>query len=386
VSDSELNSIIVINPGSTSTKLAVYSYRSNSHKDKTDIEPSEILKESSSVTIENRAPVKNPGEDLEVRKALVRDFLEKVGKDIGKVTAVAARGGLLKPLKGGVYRVNQDMIDDLVSCRYGSHASNLGGPVAAAIADEYGVEAYIAYPVVVDEMDDIARYTGIPEIRRKSIFHALNHKSVAGKVAKKLGLRYENAILIVAHLGGGITIGIHVKGKVVDVNNGLDGDGPFSIERAGTVPTGDFLRMCMGGRYTYREMYKKIVGEGGIFAYLGTKDARRIERVLNDKRKADQGDIGTEKERVAELIRAWAYQVAKNICSLSSYTCGKVDAIIITGGLANFSYFVDEIIERVKFLAEVVVVPGEDEMRALAEYTLRALWGLEKIYDYRSER
>lgn len=375
-----MNRIIVINPGSTSTKLSVFSIL----KDSLQFLESDLY-EVASVHVKNEKTTGIFLEDLKIRRKRVSKFIKDNKSKINKVEVVVGRGGLLKPLKGGVYRVNDDMINDLLSCRYGTHASNMGAILAKEAADLYRVEAFIAYPVVVDEMDDLVRYTGFPEIQRKSIFHALNQKSVARRVAEKLGKDYKDLNIIVAHLGGGITIGLHAKGEVVDVNNGLDGDGPFSIERAGSVPPGDLIKICFSGNYTYEELYSKLVSKGGIFAYLGTKDANLLENILSDKKDYEQSDSSLTKENVKSVIDACIYQVSKNICSLACYTCGQVDAIALTGGLAYFSYFVQEIERRVSFLGKVFISPGEDEMRALCENVFLAIKGKEKIYDYRSE-
>lgn len=375
-------SIIAINPGSTSTKLAICSVSENFRKqacfDYHEVEKVDIINKNMSGIFQ---------EELKERRKLVKDFIKSNSEKIGKVIAVTARGGLLKPLKGGVYRVNKAMIDDLVSCRYGTHASNMGAPLAQEIADLYNVKAYIAYPVVVDEMDDIARYTGIPEIKRRSYFHALNQKTVAKMISEELEKNYEDLVLIIAHLGGGITVGLHAYGRVVDVNNGLDGDGPFSIERAGGIPAGDLVRLCFCGRYTYEDIYEKIVQKGGIYAYLGTKDAVLLEDIILEKAGSYRAiNPSFSKKKIKEVIDAWIYQVSKSICALACYTCGKVDAVILTGGLAKFDYFVQEIKRRVSFLTKIYIVPGEEEMRGLCTCVFAALCGIEKIFLYRSER
>lgn len=373
--------IIVINPGSTSTKLSLFSIP----EDSLSLSSSFELEEMRKVHLDIGGEKREYHEDIKERRKTIEEFIKKNESIIEKVIAVAGRGGLLRPLKGGVYRVNECMIEDLVSCKYGRHASNMGAPLAYEIARLYDVDAFIAYPVVVDEMDAIARYTGIPEVRRKSIFHALNQKSVARAVANQMGRDYKDLNMIVTHLGGGISVGLHVGGRVVDVNNALDGDGPFSIERAGSVPSADLMKLCFSGRHTYDELYAELVGKGGIFAHLGTKDARFLEDILLDK-PIQNGEKSTiPKEKVKEVIDACIYQVAKQICALACYTCGKLDAVVLTGGLARFRYFVEEIKRRVSFLSRVYIFPGEDEMRALAEGVVLALQGREKIYEYGSE-
>jgi len=375
-----MNNIIVVNPGSTSTKLAIYSFVNNI-SDRSTIECNKIDMEE----INNENPAADFLEDLRERHKKAINFMKKNSEKLGTVIAVAGRGGLLKPSKGGVYRVNDEMIDDLVSCRYGTHASNMGAPIAYEIAGLYNVDAFIACPVTLDEMDDIARYTGIPEIQRKSYFHALNQKSVAKKVSIELGMEYGHVNLIVAHLGGGITVGLHVRGKVVDVNNGLDGDGPFSVERSGSIPSGDLVKLCYSNRYSYKAMYKKIVGEGGIFAHLGTKDAFFIKKIMSDETVQYHIKTALTKDKVKRVIDACIYQVSKSICALACYTCGKIDGVVLTGGLARFEYFVQEIKRRVSFISKVFIIPGEEEMKALCESVVFALQGIEKIYEYRSE-
>lgn len=376
-----MKSIFVINPGSTSTRLAVFSF------DDEQVDPSRLeYKEIERIDLASRDANRGFMDDLDNRWKIVSGFLKKVDKKIGQSVAAVGRGGILKPLKGGVYRVNDEMIDDLVSCRYGIHASNMGAPLARYVAARYNIDAYIAYPVSVDELDDIARYTGMPEIKRRSYFHALNQKTVARRVCRDMGKAYEKVNLIVAHLGGGISVGLHVCGQVVDVNNALDGDGPFSIERAGGIPAGDLMRMCFSKRYTYGEMYERVVGKGGIYSYLGTKDARILDSIISGKITDHENKTEIKREVVKKVIDACIYQVAKNICALASYTCGEIDGIILTGGLAHFHYFVTEIEKRVLFLSKVFILPGEEEMKALCESVLRAKYGIEKIYEYRSER
>src|SRR5699024_5574800 len=268
------------------------------------------------------------------------------------------------------------MLEDLRSETYGKHVSNLGGLIAYEIACGLNISAYIVDPVVVDELDDIARYSGVPEIPRKSIFHALNQKFVARKAADELNKTYDDLSLIVAHMGEGITIGIHHKGKVVDVNNGLHGDGPFSPARAGTVPAGDLVSLCYSGKYYMNEVMKKLVSQGGLKAYLHTNDTREIEnRIKQDEKKA------------RETYEAMAYQIAKEIGSMSMVCMGEIHAILLTGGLACSKTFVEMISKRVDWIADTLVYPGENELQALAEGTLRVLRHKEKpkIYTKRSD-
>ncbi|WDU83484.1 butyrate kinase [Caloramator sp. Dgby_cultured_2] len=352
--------MLVINPGSTSTKIAVFD----------DLNPVfvETLRHSS----EELAPYNTIFEQYEFRKNVILSALKEKNVPIESLNAVVGRGGLLKPIEGGTYNVNEKMIEDLKIGVQGQHASNLGGVIAYEIAKSVNIPAFIVDPVVVDEMDEIARISGMPEIQRKSIFHALNQKAVAKRYAKEHEKKYEELNLIVAHLGGGISVGAHRKGRVVDVNNALDGEGPFSPERTGSLPVGDLVKLCFSGKYTLDEIKKKITGKGGLMAYFGTNDARDVEKMMNEGNKE------------AELVyKAMAYQVAKEIGMCATVLKGEVDAIILTGGLAYGKTFVEWIKERISFIAPVVVYPGEDEMLALAEGGLRVLRGEEIAKEYK---
>lgn len=275
------------------------------------------------------------------------------------------RGGLLKPVQSGVYAVNEQMIEDLKNCTYGEHASNLGGLIASDIARSLpDAKAYIANPVVVDEMSDLAKLSGHPLLPRRSIFHALNQKAVARDHAKQILKKYEDLNLIVVHLGGGITVGAHNKGRVKDVNQGLDGDGPYSPERSGTLPVGDLVKLCYSGKYSLPEIMKMIVGKGGLVAYLGTNSAQDVEQMAAD------GD-----EYAKLIFDGMAYQVSKEIGAMAAVLSFDVDGILITGGIAHGKYFVNQIISYVHRLAPVHVYPGEDEMKALAMNGYRILRG-----------
>ncbi|CAM3798672.1 butyrate kinase [Mesobacillus zeae] len=351
--------ILVINPGSTSTKIGVF-----------DNEFSVFEK-----TIRHDAGTINSYEKIidqyEFRKKTILETLDEEGINISRLSAVCGRGGLLHPIEGGTYDVNANMLDDLQAGFAGQHASNLGGILAYEIAAGLNIPAFIVDPVVVDELEPIARISGFSLIERKSIFHALNQKAVARRVSKELGKKYEELNLIVAHLGGGITVGAHRKGRVVDVNNGLHGDGPFSPERAGTVPAGDLVGLCYSGEYYRDEIMKKLVGKGGLVGYLGTNDAIQVEQMI------ENGD-----EKASLVYSAMAYQTAKEISSSSAVLFGKVDAIILTGGLAYGKGFVNDISERVNWIADVIVHPGENELQALAEGSLRVLRGEEEVKIY----
>ncbi|HPA55915.1 MAG TPA: butyrate kinase [bacterium] len=353
--------ILAINPGSTSTKIAVFE------------DTKEIMTQNIKHSTEELKDFSHIFEQFDFRKSVIIDELNKKGFDISSFDAVVGRGGLLNPLPGGVYKVNQKMIDELKEAKMGDHASNLGAPIAMEIAKAAGEQtcAYIVDPVVVDEMDDIARISGMPEISRISIFHALNQKAVGRKYAREKNKKYEELNLIIAHLGGGISVGAHKKGKVVDVNNALNGEGPFSPERSGGIPSGQLTKLCFSGKFTSAEIHKKIKGEGGLVAYLGTNNAYEVEK------RVAAGD------KHAELIyRAMAYQISKEIGLLATVLKGEVDAIILTGGVAYDKGFVTWIKEHVSFIAEVVVYPGEDEMTALAEGCYYGIKGEITVRDY----
>ena len=345
--------ILAINPGSTSTKIAVYEgeipvfLKNIKHS-------TEELEQFDKIT-----------DQFQFRKNLILTQLEEAEIPLSEIQIVVGRGGLLKPIESGVYEVNGPMVHDLRNSPLGEHASNLGGLIADDIARSLNdAKAYIANPVVVDEMDDIARFAGHPKFKRISIFHALNQKAVAREHAKSIMKTYEELNLIVVHLGGGITVGAHHKGRVIDVNQGLDGEGPFSPERSGTLPVGDLVRLCFRGGYSQKQIMKMIKGEGGMAAYLGTNSAYDVEK------RAASGD-GEAKQ----VLEAMAYQVAKEVGAMGTVLRGDVDGILITGGVANSKWFVNLIVERVHKIAPTHVYPGEDEMRALAFNGLRVLRG-----------
>ncbi len=347
--------VLVINPGSTSTKIGVFDNdicifeKSIRHKP-------EDLKEFMFII-----------DQYDYRKNIILEELDYEGINISKLHAVCGRGGLLRPIEGGTYEVNEAMIHDLRTGYNGEHASNLGGIIAQEIASGLNIPAYIVDPVVVDELEEVARFSGVPDIPRKSIFHALNQKAVARRAAYDLHRSYDEISLIVTHMGGGITVGGHKHGKVIDVNNGLHGDGPFSPERAGTVPAGDLVSLCFSGQYYRDEIMKKLVGQGGLMAYLQTNDALEVEKRISS------GD-----QSAKQVYEAMAYQIAKEIGSMSAVLQGKVDAIVLTGGLAYGKKFVEMITERVNWIADTVVYPGENELQALNEGVLRVLRQEEK--------
>ncbi|WP_370569615.1 butyrate kinase [Sporosarcina sp. BP05] len=351
--------ILVINPGSTSTKIGVFEGES------------QLMESTLRHSSEEIAQYPSIIDQYSFRKKAILQSLEKEGINISTLSAICGRGGLLRPIEGGTYSVNEAMIQDLKTGYSGQHASNLGGIIAHEIASSLNLPAFIVDPVVVDELAPIARISGFSSINRKSIFHALNQKAVARRYAKQVGKKYDTLRLIVTHMGGGITVGVHEFGKVIDVNNGLHGDGPFSPERAGTVPAGELVELCFSGEYFRHEVMKKLVGQGGLVGYLGTNDAVRVEQRIED------GD-----ENAKLVYEAMAYQVAKEIGSAAAVLHGQVDAIILTGGLAYGKGFVKDITSRIDWISDIVVYAGEDELQALAEGALRVLTGEEiaKIY------
>ncbi|MDF2556429.1 MAG: butyrate kinase [Bacillales bacterium] len=351
--------ILTINPGSTSTKVAVFD-NENIVFQKTIRHKVEELKRFKQITHQNKFRMKT-----------IMDALQEGSISVTSLSAVSARGGLVRPIPSGTYEINELMIEDLQHSPSGEHASNLGGLLADEIGKTNFIPAFIVDPVVVDEMEPIARISGSPLFERESIFHALNQKSVARQVAKELHRNYEELNLIVAHLGGGISVGSHLKGRIVDVNDALQGEGPFSPERSGTVPFGALIDLCFSGSFTKEDIYKMLIGEGGMVGYLGTNDCVKVERMIKD------GD------EFAKLVySAMAYQIAKEIGSASAVLSGKIDGIIITGGLAYGKEFVDSILDRISWIAPCYVRPGENEMLALAEGALRVLRGEERAKDY----
>lgn len=351
--------ILSINPGSTSTKIAVF-------EDKKPLFV-ETLRHSTS----ELSQYKNIIDQLKFRTESILNMLQIKGYSLPKIDAVVGRGGLLKPIGSGTYVVNDTMVEDLKKAERGEHASNLGGIIAYTLAKKYGIPAFIVDPVVVDELDDVARITGMPEIEKSSIFHALNQKAIARRLSSDLHKKYEETNLIIAHLGGGISIGAHRCGRVVDVNDALNGEGPFSPERSGGLPVLDLAKLCYSGKYTFDDMKKKLIGHGGMTAHLGTNDVREVYRMI------ENGD-----KRAELILDAMAYQTAKEIGAMAAVLCGKVDAIGITGGIAYNEDFVKRIKDRVKFIAPIYVYPGEDEMLALAEGAYRVLCGEEKAKVY----
>lgn len=346
--------ILVVNPGSTSTKMAVFE----------DEMP--VLLRNIVHSPEQLAPFNDVLDQKDFRRSLVLAELQRSAIPV-EFDAVIGRGGLVKPLEGGVYEINDLMVRDTISgIALHSHACNLGCLIAREIAAGIpGCRSFIADPGVVDELNDYARISGSPLMNRICIWHALNQRAIARRYADEIGREYENLNLIVCHMGGGISIAAHEHGKAVDANNALDGEGPFSPERAGSLPASDLIRLCFSGRYTEKQLLKRVAGEAGLNAHLGTNDVREILRRIED-----------ENDSHARLILdAMIYHVAKHIAAEAAVLCGNVDAILLTGGLARSEYIVSRLRRRIGFLAPVRCFPGEDEMGALAQNALAVLTG-----------
>jgi len=353
--------LFIINPGSTSTKVALF------ENDK------EIWSETQRYDAEVINKFENIGSQEEFRFNEISKILKEKEVSPLEFDAVVGRGGLLHPIKGGTYDINTKMIEELLSSQNGEHASNLGAPLAARFAVTVGskARAFIVDPVVVDELVDEARISGLPEISRRSILHALNQKAVARRAAAKMGKNVQDCNFIVAHMGGGVSVGAHENGRVIDVNNALDGEGPMSPERSGALPTGKLVSLCFSGKYTQREIEKKLVGNGGLVAHLGTNDLREVEKRI------ENGDSHSEL-----IFNALCLQISKEIGSCAAVLKGKTDKILLTGGLAYSNKLCGEIAKRVSFIAPIEIFPGEDEMQALAEGALRVLEGKEPAQVY----
>ena len=350
---------LIINPGSTSTKIGVF-------EDETL-----LFEETLRHSTEEIAQYASIVDQKDFRKKIITDLLKEKDFDIKSLGMVVGRGGMLKPIPGGTYAVTDDLLEDLKIGKQGQHASNLGGILAREIADEIGVPSYIVDPVVVDELAPVARYSGVKELPRTSVFHALNQKAVAKRYAKEAGKAYDSMNLIVVHMGGGVSVGAHEKGKVIDVFNALDGDGAFSPERAGAVPSGALIKMCFSGEYTEKEVYSKIVGKGGFNSYLGTNDMRNVIKMIEE---------GNEEAKT--MFDAFIFQVTKDIGSMACVLNGKVDQIIVTGGIAYNAKVIENLKEKAGWIAPFTVYPGEDELLALVQGGLRVLNGEEKAMEY----
>lgn len=352
--------ILAINPGSTSTKIALFD------------DDRELWSESEAYPVEIIAQSKDIAERIEFRYDRILSILKRHNTQINDIDAFAGRGGLLRPVESGAWIVGEAMLEDIYREEYGVHASNLGAPLAYRLAQEAGGKpSYIVDPVVVDERVPEAAISGVPELPFRSIFHALNQRAVAHRVAEQLGKPYGSCSFVVAHLGGGVSVGAHRNGRVVDVNQALGGTGPMSPERAGTVPAQGLIDMCFSGELTKAEINAKITGQGGLAAHLGTNDFREIVKMVAG---------GDEKAKL--IFEALCHQIAKEIGAMASVLRGDIDAIIITGGLAHSKELCEGIKERVGWISRVIASPGEDELRALAEGVLRVLRGEDKAKIY----
>ena len=350
--------ILVINPGSTSTKIGVF-------EDEVQLF-SKTLRHSAEKIAEFAAIA----DQKSWRKELVMEALKENDFDVTTLSAVSGRGGLVAPLRGGTYATTDKLMADTAAGVGGQHACNLGGLIAREIGDELGIPSFIVDPPVVDELAPVARYSGHPIIARRSTFHALNQKAVAKRYAKEVGKKYEDLNLLVCHMGGGISVGAHVEGSVIDTENALDGEGPFSPERSGSLPSGDLVRLCFSGKYTEAEIKKMITGQGGLVAYVNSTDMRQLL-------------IDAETDpKIAEVVDAFHYQIAKEIGAMAAVMCGQIDQIILTGGIAYGSETVEALRQMIGWIAPITVYPGEDELLALTQGALRVLKGEEKLMEY----
>lgn len=353
--------ILAINPGSTSTKIALFE------------DDKEIFEKTLRHSSEELAPYEKIADQCDFRLEIILKALEESGHKVENLEAVVGRGGLIKPIPGGTYAINEDLLKDSQVGLSGEHASNLGAVIARKIADRGGIPSFIVDPVVVDEMQELARISGHPLFERASVFHALNQKAVAYRYAKERDRNYKDMNLVVAHLGGGVSVGAHRGGRVIDVNNALDGDGPFSPERSGGLPMGDFAELCFSGQCNQEQIKKMLTGKGGFVAYLGTQDGIEVARRI------EEGD-----EKAKLIQEAFCYQVAKEIGSCAAVLRGEVDAVILTGGLVYNEDIAKLISSHVEFIAPVIIYPGEDEMEALAAGALRVMRGEETAKEYES--
>lgn len=350
---------LIINFGSTSTKIAVFE------------DSTEIFKETISHSMEELSQFPNVWDQAEFREEKILSTLKAKNCELSSLDGIAVRGGTLKPIPGGIYILNEEMISDMKSGKYGEHPSNIGNEIAYKLGKKLNIPAIVADPPVTDELSTLAKYSGIKGVTRVSSFHALNHKRTARQIAKELGREYEDLNLIVIHMGGGISVGVHEKGLVVDVNNSLDGDGSFSPERAGTIAASSIINMCFSGEYTKEDMFRKVKGGGGLMSYLNTNSGLEVEERI------DNGD-----GYAREVYEAMAYQVSKEIGAASAALSGKVDGIVMTGSLSNSKRLVEWIKERVSFIAPIYLKPGENEMLSLAENAVRFLNGEVEAKEY----
>ncbi|MDR0953353.1 MAG: butyrate kinase [Elusimicrobiota bacterium] len=365
--------ILVINPGSTSDDIGYYRGQTPVFELRLDYSTEDLA------PFEN----KNIAEMAPLKKKVILEKLKEYNIPLSEINAVAGRGGLTKPIEGGAYYVNDLMLEDLKSAKYGVHASNLGGILAREIADEAGCISLISDAVVVDELNPLARYTGMPELKRIAIAHALNQRRVAFLTAKKLGKPYEDCRFVIMHAGGGVSIGVHIGGKIVDVNNALEGEGPMSPQRSGTLPVADFARLCYSGKYTFPQMYLKIKGRGGLFAYTGTQSMKDVREFAETGKKPAGANITCTREQAQEIIDAMIYQFMKYIGYMAAVAEGKLDGVILTGGLMYGESLREALKQKVSWIAPVFVYPGSDEKAALREAAVRALDNPAAIKEYK---
>lgn len=353
-----MDRILAINPGSTSTKIGLF-----------DDEQC-LFKETLRHHEDKYTAKLDRDEQARFRRQALIDLLRDKRIPLNSISALVVRGGLLKPLDSGTYLVDETVYEDLIKAKYGWHASNLGSIIALPLARELQVPAYTVDPVTVDELDNLARYSGLQGIPRQSMSHALNMKAVARRASLLLGKKYEEVNLVVTHLGSGISVSAHQRGRMIDVNNANE-EGPFSLERCGTLPALALVRMCYSGMYSAEEVTTMLTSQGGLYSYLHNKDFAAVEK-----------NIASGEPYALEVVRAMAYQVAKEIGAMTTVLSGSLERIIITGGMANAENFVEMITKRVSFIAPVMVLPGEEELEALAAGALRVLRGEEKALQY----
>jgi len=351
--------ILAFNIGSTSTKVAFFS------------SGEEVSRETIEYKSEVLAQYADFKDQLPMREKDIEVFFKRQGLEKKNLDMIVSRGGAGKPAPAGAYRINKVMCEDVLSGRYAKHPANLGPPIAYKMARKFGAKAIVIDPPTTDEFHSLARVTGIPELERQSAFHALNQKAAARRAARDIGKRYETVNFIVAHLGGGITIGAHRRGSVIDATHGIS-EGPLTPERAGALPVIPLIELAFSGQFDMRKLQRKLVGQGGLFAYLGTTDATKVEKMIQE---------GNEKAKF--IYEVMIYQIAKDIGAMAAVLKGEMDGIVLTGGLAHSEMITSGIKEYVEFLAPVFIYPGEDEMRALEEGALRVLRGEEEIKDYR---
>ncbi|MDR1773471.1 MAG: butyrate kinase [Clostridioides sp.] len=349
--------MLIINIGGTSSKVAIFENENMLHTQTFRHTPEELACD-------------DLWQQYDFRKKVIKDYCESQNLDIKNLDAIVSRGASVKPITSGVYRIDEEMIADAKSGEYGIHPCALGCQIAFELSEGM-IPALTVDPPCIDEMIEIAKYTGLPELKRKSFFQALNHKAVAKRFAKQIGKKYEELNLVICHLGSGISVASHCKGKVIDVTNGLDGDAPFGLDRVGTLPAGDWMKLCFSGKYTQDELTNILNGKGGMFAYSGTSSAIEIEK------KIENGD-----KNIEQAYDAMAFQIAKGVGGASTVFEERPDAIIFTGGLANSKYFIEKLTRRLNWITKIYIFAGEDEMYALAEGAVRGLSGEEEILKY----